>query len=111
MLFFDRVKTGDVRPGDGGLDVTEDTMTEPVAIGGAAGGAVDVIEGLTAAEAAAFPAWRPLSRFEAAKFLGKSPYTLGTWASYGYGPKFKRDAGRCWYWLRDLAAWREAHRP
>ena len=54
----------------------------------------------------------PLSRDEAAKFLGVSPETLAKWAAIpGKGPRYYRSGpfrGRCWYRLEDLERYVES---
>lgn len=53
---------------------------------------------------------RPLTREQAAEYLGMSPVTLACWAARGYGPAYCRSGntrGRVWYRTRDLDAWLE----
>jgi hypothetical protein len=43
-----------------------------------------------------------VSRKDAARFLGRQPQTLATWAMLGRGPKAHNIGGRCFYRLADL---------
>jgi hypothetical protein len=55
----------------------------------------------------------PLSRREAAAFLGITPGTLARWAMEGKGPRYARSGktrGKVWYSVADLTAWLEAHK-
>ncbi len=45
-----------------------------------------------------------MDRQNAAKYLGRSPGTLGQWAVKGIGPKFIK-RGRVWYRKSDLDEW------
>ena len=54
---------------------------------------------------------QPLSRDEAARYLGVSRYTLSAWAARGTGPRYSRSGkvrGRVWYRVRDLDAFIES---
>ena len=56
---------------------------------------------------------RPLSRREAAEFLGLHPTTLAKWAQAGRGPRYARlgdRKGRTLYEVDDLLAWLEEHK-
>lgn len=55
----------------------------------------------------------PLSRRDAAAFLGVTTGTLARWAVQGKGPRYARSGktrGKVWYSVADLAAWLEAHK-
>jgi len=50
-----------------------------------------------------------LDRVNAARYLGRRPKTLAMWQVLGKGPRCVRDArGRCFYFLDDLDAFKEA---
>jgi hypothetical protein len=50
-----------------------------------------------------------LDRWNASRFLGRSTKTLAQWKMRGKGPPCTRDAaGRCWYQLSDLVAFKAA---
>jgi hypothetical protein len=54
---------------------------------------------------------KPLSREEAAEYLGLSPITLQCWAAQGAGPTYSRSGekrGRVWYRRADLDRWIES---
>jgi hypothetical protein len=54
---------------------------------------------------------RPMSRREAASYLGVTPQTLTIWAIHGKGPRYSRSGptrGRCWYREEDLIRWLES---
>lgn len=53
----------------------------------------------------------PMSRKQAAAFLGLSPGTLARWAVQRKGPRYSRSGktrGKVWYSAGDLVAWLEA---
>lgn len=55
----------------------------------------------------------PLSRRDAAAFLGITTGTLARWAVQGKGPRYARSGktrGKVWYSPADLTAWLEAHK-
>jgi predicted site-specific integrase-resolvase len=50
----------------------------------------------------------PLTRKQAAEYLGLSPVTLARWATTGRGPRYSRSGdhrGKCWYRIEDLDRW------
>ena len=54
---------------------------------------------------------QPLSRDEAARYLGVSRATMSCWATRRTGPRYSRSGkvrGRVWYRVRDLDAFIEA---
>jgi excisionase family DNA binding protein len=54
---------------------------------------------------------QPLTRDEAARYLGVSRNTLSSWAARKAGPPYSRSGkvrGRVWYRVRDLDAWLES---
>jgi len=60
---------------------------------------------------AAPPGDRPMSRDEAAAYLGLSRVTLACWAARRTGPAYCRSGskrGRVWYRACDLDAWMES---
>ena len=53
----------------------------------------------------------PMTRKQAAAFLGLSTYTLARWAMQGKGPRYSRTGdirGRALYRSSDLIAWLES---
>ena len=53
---------------------------------------------------------RPLTREQAAAYLGVSPVTMACWAARGQGPAYCRSGqtrGRVWYRTLDLDRWLE----
>jgi hypothetical protein len=54
---------------------------------------------------------RPLSREQAAAYLGTSINTLAGWAARRIGPRYSRSGlrrGKVWYFQRDLDEWLES---
>jgi hypothetical protein len=54
---------------------------------------------------------RPLSRDEAAAYLGTTVNTLAGWAARRIGPRYSRSGsrrGKVWYRVCDLDAWLES---
>lgn len=54
---------------------------------------------------------QPLTRDQAARYLGVSRNTMSSWATRGTGPRYSRSGkvrGRVWYRVRDLDAFIES---
>ena len=68
-----------------------------------------VAAAVVAAKAAGWPSHRPMTRLEAAQFLGRSQFTLADWARSGQGPRFRMDCNRAFYEIEELIRWRASH--
>jgi len=56
---------------------------------------------------------RPMSREEAARYLGTTVNTLAAWAARSMGPAYSRSGsqrGKVWYTQRDLDEWIESRK-